>query len=187
MSLSNKQRAFVLQYLIDYNGAQAAIRAGYSSVSSRSTASALLTNPNIQALIKEKEMSADEVKSRLADIARGNLADLMDITTAGFTFKLLIDKDGEKAVNPKTKLIKKIKQRVTTILAKKEDGEDREIIETEIELYSALDALQLIGKYHKLFVDRTELTGKDGKPVQFAQVEEIIRQVYGQPENQPGD
>jgi hypothetical protein len=52
---------------------------------------------------------------------------------------------------------------VTTFLGKKEDDEDREVIETEVELYSAHDALRDIGKYHSIFVDRTDLTtnGKD--------------------------
>ena len=33
----------------------------------------------------------------------------------------------------------------------------------EIEMYGKLEALGLLGKLHKLFVDRHELTGKDGK------------------------
>ncbi len=99
-------------------------------------------------------MSADETMIRLADIARGDVADLMDITTAGFEIKLTQqDENGVQKVNPKTKLIKKIKQKVTTFLAKGESDEDREIIETEIELYSAQDALNSIAKHHKLFSD----------------------------------
>jgi hypothetical protein len=111
-------------------------------------------------------MSADEVLCRLSDIARGDIADLMDITSAGFTFRLLVkDENGNRVVNQNTKLIKKIKQKVTTILGKGE-SDDREIIETELELYSAQEALNTLGKYHKLFVDRTELTGKDGGAIE---------------------
>lgn len=124
----------------------------------------MFTNVDISKAIKEAvEMPPDEVKARLADIARGDIADLMEITTSGFEFKLLLeDESGERIVNPKTKLIKKIKQKVTTILSKNESGEDREIVETEIELYSAHEALRDIGKLHKMFVDRQEITGKDG-------------------------
>jgi hypothetical protein len=110
-------------------------------------------------------MSAEEVLMRLSDIARGDLAGLMEITPSGFTFRLLVDENGERIVNPKTKLIRKIKQKVTTYLGKTEDAEDREIIETEMELYSAQEALNTLGKYHKLFVDRQEITGEDGGPV----------------------
>lgn len=53
--LNPKQERFCQEYVIDYNGTQAVIRAGYSSKSSaaRAQASTLLANPNIQARIKE--------------------------------------------------------------------------------------------------------------------------------------
>ena len=117
-----------------------------------------------------RQMGPDEVKAGLADIARGNLADLMDITTSGFSLELMIDDGhGNKIVNPKTKLIKKIRQKVTTYLAKSESDEDREVIETDFELYSAHDAYRDIGKIHGLFVDRSEVTVTE--PVQFIEVE----------------
>jgi len=110
-------------------------------------------------------MGATEVLAGLSDISHGDLADLMEITTAGFTLQLLIDDGhGNKIINPKTKLIKKIKQKVITFLAKKESDEDREIIETEIELYSAHDALRDLGKYHALFINRTDITS-DGEKI----------------------
>lgn len=155
MALSYKQQRFVAEYLKDFNGSQAAIRAGYSERSSRSTASELLTNPNVSAAIKAHIMSADEVAMRLTDIARGDIADLMTITPSGFVVDLT--GNNERGINPKTKLIRKIKQKVTTVLAKEQSGEDKEIIETEIELYSAHDALRDIGRYHKMFTDSVDL------------------------------
>ena len=50
------------------------------------------------------------------------------------------------------------------------DGEEKEIVETDLELYSALDALALLGRHHKLFTDKTEITGKDGGKVQIEYV-----------------
>ena len=75
----------------------------------------MLANVAISAEIKrrtaEMTMAADEVLTNISDIARGNISDLMEITTAGFTFKLLIDgPDGKKIPNPKTKLIRKIRR-----------------------------------------------------------------------------
>jgi predicted transcriptional regulator len=117
-----------------------------------------------------RQMGANEVKAGLADIARGNLADLMDITTSGFTLQLATtNEDGELVINPNTKLIKKIKQKVTTYLGKSESDEDREVIETEIELYSAHEAYRDLGKIHGLFVDRQEVTVTE--PIQFVEVE----------------
>ena len=115
----------------------------------------------IKAHIADLTMPEDEVKLRLAEIARGDMADFFDITPQGWNIRL-IDKDGKPI--PQTKLIKKIKQRVTTRLAKDESGEDSETIETELELYSAHDALRDIGKMYALFTDRTDITS-NGKTI----------------------
>jgi phage terminase small subunit len=158
-----KRERFIAEYLVDYNATQAAIRAGYSKKTAKSIGQQLLTFPDVKDAIDAKTMSKNEVVVRISDIGKGDIADLLDITTTGYSFKLLVDDgNGNKIVNPKTKLIKKIKQKVTTILGKSENGEDKEIIDTEIELYSALDALGLLGKYHKIFTDKFEVTGKDG-------------------------
>lgn len=45
--MTPKQAAFVAEYLIDLNGTQAAIRAGYSEDTARSIASENLSKPNI--------------------------------------------------------------------------------------------------------------------------------------------
>lgn len=162
LKLTNKQKRFIDEYLVDINATQAAIRTGYSKRSAAAIGNENLLKPaiadEIKRRIKEMGMPAEEVILRLGDMARGDLADLMDVTTSGFTIKLM-DKDerGNLIVSPKTKLIKKIKQKVTTYLSKKEDGEDREIIETELELYSAQEALNLLGKHHKLFTDNVQI------------------------------
>lgn len=155
--LTNKQHKFVNEYLRDFNATRAAIRAGYSEKTAAVIGSENLRKPYILAAIEENMMPAEEVKLSLTEIARGDIADLMDITPAGFTFRLLLtDEDGNRYVNPNTKLIKKIKQKVTTLLSKKDDGDDREIIETEIELYSRHEALRDMGKHYKLFTDKVE-------------------------------
>ena len=46
--LTLKQKRFVDEYLIDFNGAQAAIRAGYSEASAKEIAAENLTKPNIK-------------------------------------------------------------------------------------------------------------------------------------------
>ena len=165
--LTNKQRAFVREYLCDFNGTQAAIRAGYSPRSAKTTASEILTYPNVKAEIDERIMSADEAAARLTDIARGDIADLMAVSSMGFTIQLIDeDEEGNRVINPKTKLIKKIKQKVTTIMPRNEQGEEREIVETELELYNAHEAQRDILKYRGKLIDRSEVTGKDGGPIQ---------------------
>lgn len=174
--MRDKWRVFISEYLKDFNATKAAKASGYSERTAYSIGQRLLKNVEISAAIDEHvKMVEDEVKSRLSDIARGDIADLMEITPTGFTLQLMIkDEEGNLSVNPKTKLIKKIKQKVTTFIAKAESGEDREIVETEIELYSAHEALRDYGKIHKMFVDRTELTGLDGGPIPIRMIEIVL-------------
>ena len=53
MSLNEKQKQFCNEYLIDFNGTQAAIRAGYSKKTAYSMANENLRKPEIQAYLKE--------------------------------------------------------------------------------------------------------------------------------------
>lgn len=166
--MNSKQEAFVNEYLKDHNGTQAAIRAGYSKKTARTIASQLLAKLDISEAIKariaEKTMDSDEVLTRLADMARGDIAELLDIRATGYDIALMVKDDaGNMIVNPKTKLIKKIKQKVTTIQAKSEGGEDKEIIDTEIELYSAQEALNTIAKLNGMITDKVDLTSKGEK------------------------
>ena len=47
--LTERERAFVRQYLVDLNGTQAAIRVGYSEKTAASQASRLLRKSDVQA------------------------------------------------------------------------------------------------------------------------------------------
>ena len=65
---------FVEEYTLDWNGTQAALRAGYSPNGVRVQASRMLARPNIQAAIKRKQAElAKRVEIRREDIVRGLL------------------------------------------------------------------------------------------------------------------
>lgn len=51
--LNERQKQFCNEFLIDFNGTQAAIRAGYSKNTARSIANENLTKPDIQNYLKE--------------------------------------------------------------------------------------------------------------------------------------
>jgi phage terminase small subunit len=51
-TLTARQRAFVLEYAIDRNGTQAAVRAGYAPGSARVSASRLLTNAAVREAVE---------------------------------------------------------------------------------------------------------------------------------------
>lgn len=83
--LNDKQRQFVREYLIDLNGAQAAIRAGYSAKTARNIATALLAKVHIASAVaaemaeraKRTEITADKVITELWAIARADANELV--------------------------------------------------------------------------------------------------------------
>jgi phage terminase small subunit len=56
--MTPRQNAFAAEYVVDHNGAAAAVRAGYSRKAAKQTASELLTNPNVRALVAQHEAAA---------------------------------------------------------------------------------------------------------------------------------
>lgn len=62
--LSDKQAAFVREYLVDFNATQAAIRAGYSKKTAQEQGSRLLSNVMVQAELKAfRERAAEQTQT----------------------------------------------------------------------------------------------------------------------------
>lgn len=145
--ISKKHQEFVNQYfLCNMNQTEAYLvvypKSSYDAA--RAHATRLVADGNIQAEIqrrlKERQLSADEVLSRLGDMARADIADFADIERPSD-----LQSDDYKG---KTHVIKKFKRKVTR------DQFGREKEEIELELYPADNALVNIGKQHGLFADR---------------------------------
>jgi phage terminase small subunit len=81
--LTPKQSLFVEEYLIDLNGKQAAIRAGYAAKAAEVQASRLLRNAKVrvaledamQARSKRTTVTTDRVITELARVALANVRD----------------------------------------------------------------------------------------------------------------
>ncbi len=90
--LTDKQELFCKEYLVDLNGTQAAIRAGYSEKTARDIACQNLAKPNIQEKIhKLKSERSDKVKldaryvlERLKEIDELDILDIMNEELDGF-------------------------------------------------------------------------------------------------------
>lgn len=84
--MTPKQAAFVREYLIDLNGKEAAIRAGYSAKTAKELAYKLMHSPAVLAAIKKTmderarrvKVDADWVLRRLHDEATADIAQLYD-------------------------------------------------------------------------------------------------------------
>lgn len=136
-----KQRVFIAEYLKDFNATQSAIRAGYSAKSAYSIGQELLKKPEISSAIEheitERTMKPEEILTRFAEHARGDIG----------TFA---DEDGHITLkNKPTRLIKKLK----TTRRTSKDGED--FITTEIELHDPQAALSQLSRIAGLFNDKT--------------------------------
>lgn len=91
-------------------------------------------------------MSAEEAFKLTSDIARSDITQVMDVSSMGFSLDM--KKAQELGLG---RLIKKVKQKTTTYLAKKQSEEDREETVLEIELYDAQaaqrDIMRMRGKF----------------------------------------
>lgn len=160
--LTDQQQRFVEEYLIDLNGAGAARRAGYGERGSRQQAHRMLTNVDIQAAIEkrlaEQAMGKAEVLRRLADQARSSLEPFLvdDLSRPGkVRFDLSTD-EAKLALGT----VKKVK--IKTLFVGKAAREET----VEVELIDPQAALIHLGKAHSLFVERHEVSGPEGGPVE---------------------
>lgn len=162
--MTQKQKRFIEEYLIDLNATQAAIRAGYSPDTAQQTGSENLSKPVIRAQIdraiaersKRTGVNAERVVQELAKIAFVNAAEVIDPKTA--TVK-------EDALPEDTAAIQSVK--VKTF------GEDG--LEREIKMADKIKALELLGKHLGMFQNNVNVTlGSSDK------LDDIMSQIGGE-------
>lgn len=164
--LTNKEKVFIDEYLKCFNGADAARKAGYSEASIYSIAYENLRKPEIREELdrrmEEVHMSSAEVLARLSDQARGSHRPFVRISDDGFVY---FDFSNPEAID-NLHLVKKIEtKRSRRVEGKGEDAENWEDEWVKVELHDPQGALAMLGKYHKLFVDRKEHSGPNGGPI----------------------
>jgi phage terminase small subunit len=185
--LTSRQHSFVLELLKGKSLTEAAIDAGFSERTARSQASRMLTNVNISEAIdlgrklaaRDAVMEASEVLERLTAIGRGSLGDdFLRIERITYHKRMPVARPTEedpKAVEwvedpiPVERVdyaldLMQAKERGKLHLVKK--YKDSPTTGLEIELHDPVRALELLGRHHKLFITVTELTGKDGAPIE---------------------
>lgn len=166
--LTEKQKRFVEEYLIDLNATQAAIRAGYKETEYTDTnANKILENTRIKKAINEEiakrsvrtGVNADRVVRELAKIAFSKATDIIDFEDA-----TLLNNISEED----SAVIQSVKVKV--IPTQNGDG-----IEREIKLADKLKALELLGKHLGMYVDKTTVNLDTSK--KFA---DICKQLGGE-------
>jgi phage terminase small subunit len=171
--LNLRQQRFCIEYVIDYNGTQAAIRAGYSEDTARSIACELLTKPYIADEIKRlnddkitrAKATADTVLSNIYKISEVDIGDAYDEKGCLLPIKQI------------PKEIRKIIASVETFeefgYEDQPNGTKKKIVighTVKVKFWSKDKSNELLAKHHKLITDKHEIAGPNGTPLMPAQI-----------------
>lgn len=149
--LTDKQRRFVEEYLIDLNATQAAIRAGYSTETAAVIGCENLIKPNIKSAIdkamaersKRTGISADRVLIEIAKLAFVNPANVINMDDG--TVRTDATDDDLACVQ--------------SVKKKKSYSDTGSSTENEVKLYDKKAALELLGKHLGIFTDKFKIEG----------------------------
>lgn len=161
--LTPRQSMFVKEYLVDLNGTQAAIRAGYSKKTAGQQSEQLLKNLEIAAAVQagmakraaKVEINADYVLARLAEIDQ---MDVLDIMNDDMTLKPV-------SAWPLT-----WRRYLSGFdVAEMKDGQDVIGVLKKIKWPDKVKNLELLGKHVGVgaFTEKVQLSGPDSGPVQI--------------------
>ena len=148
--LNNKQTRFAQEYLVDLNGTQAAIRAGYSPRTANEQASRMLANVNVSNYIAELRSNQQERTQISADMVINELAKIAfsDVSRVFTTDNRLLDVDQMDAKD--TAAIASIEVEETTEID--DAGEPFTAGATKkVKLWDKLKALDSLAKHFGLY------------------------------------
>lgn len=175
MSLTPKQEAFVREYLIDLNATQAAIRAGYSAKNADKIGSQLLGKTRVSeavaAAMKEREKRTEITQDMvLRELAKIGFSDIRNVVQWGNTEIRVNVTGGSDGDSPPEKTVEvyhglclkasdEIDENIAAAISEVSQGKEG----LKVKLHDKRSALVDIGKHLGMFVEKREITGKDGK------------------------
>lgn len=153
--LTEKQKAFCAEFIVDLNAAKAAIRAGYSQATAKEIGFENLTKPHIQAevqrLMDERgrrvKVNGDRVLQELVAMAFYDPADIASVEV--------------KCPADIAKLPEDVRRAIVGWSWDRNDN-------FTLKLSGKTQQLEMIGRHLKLFTDKHEHTGADGTPLNQA-------------------
>ena len=152
---------FVNEYLIDLNATQAAIRAGYSKKTAKVTGAENLTKPDIQAFLSER-MKARERRTEITqDRVLAEYAKLAFLDPRRFY-------DEHGALKPVHLLDADVAAALVGVDVVDSFDKESEAVTTtkKIKFVDKKGALDSVARHLGMFVDRREVSGPNGGPVQ---------------------
>lgn len=165
-TMTDKQKRFVEEYLIDLNATKAAIRAGYSKESARQIGADNMSKTYIQEAIAEAmkrrsertEVTQDMIVAQLAKIA---FVDMKDVVTWEEREEVVgVDKEGN--VHKKNRLrisVKESDEVDGTVLQEISETVGKAGVTHSIKLNDRMKALEMLGRHLGMFKDKVEHSG----------------------------
>lgn len=152
--LTPKQRRFVLEYLLDGNATQAAVRAGYSPRTAHQQGYENLQHPDVKAAVdaaESRRLAKVEVKGEkvLDELAHAAFSDPIGLFRTDCTLKALEEMEPEMR-----RAIKSIE--FEELFDGKGEDKFKAGRVVKITLWDKTKSLELLGRNRKLFTDKVE-------------------------------
>jgi phage terminase small subunit len=166
--LTKKEKLFVKEYIAsNFNGAEAAKKAGYSGDSASQIAYQLLQKTSVKNAINQEiqdrafrcEIRTDMVIRELAKVA---FADLKDFVSFGPTDMEIVNKDGSKTIIPNGAWRIEIKDSSDVDGAVLAEVSESPKTGRKIKLHDKVKALELLGKHLGMFKEQVEVNAESG-------------------------
>jgi phage terminase small subunit len=143
--LTPMQRRFWEEYRVDFNGTQAAIRAGFSPRTSRQYAVQLLSSEKGQEYLRQlmteqqerTNITADDVLKELANVGFSRITDVIDLDGGGI----------------KSKIPEKAKAAINSVQITRRTIKEESTVDIKVRMHDKIRALEKIGVHLGLFND----------------------------------
>jgi phage terminase small subunit len=153
--LTPKHKRFIKEYLIDLNASAAYLRAGYHTKNPDVMAAQLMADPEIKAAVEQAkakhieklDISVERILQAIAVKAFASVTDFSRIEDGELVpdFSMMTPEQASA-----------IQEFTVDSTGGSGDGERKMYLRTRFKLADSLRALELLGRYHKLFVDKVE-------------------------------
>lgn len=163
MALTDKQRRFVDEYLVDLNATQAAIRAGFSQKTASSQGERLLRNGEVAAALAKAQhdrssrvkVDADYVLARMVEIDQMDVLDIM------------ADRMELKPVSDWPRVWRQYLSGFDLSELFEGTGDERAMMGMlkKIRWPDKTENLEMLGRRFGMFKDRVEHSGPNGGPI----------------------
>lgn len=172
--LTDRQKRFCDEYLIDLNATQAAIRAGYSEKTANEQGSRLLANVSVQKYIQQRKKDRVERTEITQDFV---LRELMAIASANATdFARVVEREGKDSNGDPffyqtielalTEDLTEDQKKALAVIKRGSNG-------IEVKSHDKVRALELLGKHLGMWTEKLEVKEKKTDPFDELTVEEL--------------